>query len=142
MFFLQTPPLQNHTNFSIQAIDTDFLSRIAVTSGSLTQDVTTVNCALLGGTRATQAICTGASAVQGLGNGTQTTTLASSQLNYVPVTVTAGVENMNAVSHSPSSPSGSSGGTSGGGGSGSATSSAGAAVATVVRYAVGVVVRL
>ncbi|TKA24765.1 hypothetical protein B0A50_05753 [Salinomyces thailandicus] len=54
----------------------------------------TVDCHLEGGTRASQAMCTGHSVIAGLGNGTDTTTLASSQLNYVPITVTAGQENL------------------------------------------------
>ncbi|KAI6954672.1 hypothetical protein KC321_g16215, partial [Hortaea werneckii] len=57
-------------------------------------DLVTMNCRMDGGTRASQAMCTGHSVIPGLGNGTDTTTLASSQLNYVPVTITAGVENL------------------------------------------------
>ncbi|KAI7286078.1 hypothetical protein KC345_g1350 [Hortaea werneckii] len=57
-------------------------------------DLVTMNCRMDGGTRASQAMCTGHSVIPGLGNGTETTTLASSQLNYVPVTITAGVENL------------------------------------------------
>jgi hypothetical protein len=61
---------------------------IASSGASLAQPVTTVLCDLIGGTSVTQAICTGISA--GPGNGSQTTTLGSSQISYYPITVTAG----------------------------------------------------
>ncbi|KAI7608768.1 hypothetical protein KC346_g9483 [Hortaea werneckii] len=63
-------------------------------------DLVTMNCRMDGGARASQAMCTGHSVIPGLGNGTDTTTLASSQLNYVPVTITAGVENLMRVTAS------------------------------------------
>ncbi|EMC97212.1 hypothetical protein BAUCODRAFT_32953 [Baudoinia panamericana UAMH 10762] len=58
------------------------------TNGSLIHPVTTVSCNLIGGTRATQAVCTGYTMPNGARNASQVTTLSSSQLNYVPVMVT------------------------------------------------------
>ncbi|KAK6396589.1 hypothetical protein LTR65_008487 [Meristemomyces frigidus] len=110
---------------------TDSEAQVIGTNTSLTPDIMTVNCALLGGTVATEAICTGYSL-----NSTQTTTLASALLNYVPVTITAGVSKMasgtSQGSNTLSNPT-----TTGGGGASSATN-AGAPMAPVVRYAVGV----
>ncbi|RMZ00371.1 hypothetical protein D0864_03757 [Hortaea werneckii] len=80
-------------------------------------DLVTMNCRMDGGARASQAMCTGHSVIPGLGNGTDTTTLASSQLNYVPVTITAGVENLMRVAASS--------GTMGAGGEGSGESGGG-----------------
>lgn len=79
-----------------------------------------------GGTRASQAMCTGHSVIPGLGNGTDTTTLASSQLNYVPVTITAGVENLMRVSASGTMGNGEGGSGEGGGGEGGDGSGEGA----------------
>ncbi|TKA82313.1 hypothetical protein B0A55_01443 [Friedmanniomyces simplex] len=76
---------------------------VAATGASLVPDVTTVACSLYGGTRATSAVCTAYSAVMAAGipggpgmppggmmnNGTQTTTLASSQISYIPITLNA-----------------------------------------------------
>lgn len=108
---------------------------------SLIADLTTVNCNLIGGTRASQAICTGSSAIPGLGNGTQTTTLASSQINYVAVTVTAGATKLASIAAQATGTNTASGSSSTGAGGAGASSSraAGAAMATVARYAVGAV---
>ncbi|KAF2722546.1 hypothetical protein K431DRAFT_293443 [Polychaeton citri CBS 116435] len=57
-----------------------------------------VNCELHGGTRATKAICTSHSVIQGLGDATGTTTLASTQISYVPVFITAGQEKLQSLS--------------------------------------------
>ncbi|KAK3083570.1 hypothetical protein LTR53_020171, partial [Teratosphaeriaceae sp. CCFEE 6253] len=70
------------------------LIRVAASGSSLVPDLTTVDCSLYGGTRATSAVCTGYSTVDGMGNMTAapvTTTLAGSQVNYVAVTITAGL---------------------------------------------------
>ena len=50
----------------------------------------TINCDLAGGTRATAATCTGSSEIEGLGLVGSSTTLASTQINYATLTVTAG----------------------------------------------------
>ncbi|KAK3106705.1 hypothetical protein LTR53_018231, partial [Teratosphaeriaceae sp. CCFEE 6253] len=66
---------------------------VAASGTLLVPDLTTVDCSLYGGTRATSAVCTGYSTVDGMGNMTAapvTTTLAGSQVNYVAVTITAG----------------------------------------------------
>ncbi|KAK0260963.1 hypothetical protein B0A54_01228 [Friedmanniomyces endolithicus] len=91
---------------------------IGPTGTALLPDVTTVACSLYGGSRATSAVCTAFSAVPaqpqpppngGIGpsvmsnNGSQTTTLAQSQISYIPITI--GVTNT--VMPSPSSSSGS-----------------------------------
>jgi len=123
---------------------TDGDAQLATPGSSLTQDVMTVNCNLLGGTSATQAVCTGQSM-----NSTQTTTLAGSQLGYVAVTITAGATNMasgtaggsgSSGSGSGSSPSGSGVGAGSAGASSASETNAGvAALPTAVKYAVGVV---
>ncbi|KAI7088679.1 hypothetical protein KC356_g3073 [Hortaea werneckii] len=81
-------------------------------------DLVTMDCRMDGGTRASQAMCTGHSVIPGLGNGTDTTTLASSQLNYVPVTITAGVENLMRVTASGTMGAGEEGSGESGGGDG------------------------
>ncbi|GAB7361405.1 hypothetical protein MBLNU230_g1461t1 [Neophaeotheca triangularis] len=64
----------------------------------------TVNCSFAGASSepsfkpASRAVCTGRSAIHGLGNVASTTTLASTQIEYVPVTVTAGLEKVAAMS--------------------------------------------
>lgn len=45
---------------------------------------------MAGGTRATAATCTGSSQIEGLGRVGSSTTLASTQINYATLTVTAG----------------------------------------------------
>ncbi|KAK1017606.1 hypothetical protein LTR54_002264 [Friedmanniomyces endolithicus] len=75
---------------------------IGPTGTALIPDVTTVACSLYGGSRATSAVCTAFSAIPaaapppphgGIGpgalsnNGSQTTTLAQSQISYVPITI-------------------------------------------------------
>jgi len=45
---------------------------------------------MVGGTRATAATCTGSSQIEGLGRVGSSTTLASTQINYATLTVTAG----------------------------------------------------
>jgi hypothetical protein len=45
---------------------------------------------MAGGTRATAATCTGSSEIEGLGRVGSSTTLASTQINYATLTVTAG----------------------------------------------------
>jgi len=45
---------------------------------------------MAGGTRATAATCTGSSVIEGLGRVGSSTTLASTQINYATLTVTAG----------------------------------------------------
>lgn len=45
---------------------------------------------MVGGTRATAATCTGSSEIEGLGRVGSSTTLASTQINYATLTVTAG----------------------------------------------------
>jgi len=60
---------------------------------SLVRGVTTVSCALYGGTSATSADCTGVSALPSdnfSANSTTTTILNASQISYMPITITAG----------------------------------------------------
>lgn len=45
---------------------------------------------MAGGTRATAATCTGSSQIEGLGRVGSSTTLASTQINYATLTITAG----------------------------------------------------
>lgn len=47
---------------------------------------------------ATSAVCTGVSAIPGLGRAQSISTLASSEINYIPVTVTAGYQKLAAAS--------------------------------------------
>lgn len=49
---------------------------------------------------ATSAVCVGSSAVSGLGVVVTTSTLASTQVSYVPVTITAGIQKIIEASHS------------------------------------------
>ena len=75
----------NHTNTLQNFIQLTFHS------GSVEKDAgATINCDLRGGTRATAATCTGRSVIDGLGTVAWTSTLASTQLSYAPVTITAG----------------------------------------------------
>lgn len=71
----------------------------------MTAQPLTVQCELVGAhlsdtpmAGATSAVCTGASAIPGLGRVQSTSTLASSEINYVPVTVTAGAQKLVAAS--------------------------------------------
>lgn len=50
----------------------------------------TINCNLVGGTRATAATCTSSSQISGLGLVGSSSTLASTQIDYATFTVTAG----------------------------------------------------
>ncbi|KXT00638.1 hypothetical protein AC579_865 [Pseudocercospora musae] len=67
----------------------------------------TMHCALVGAHTtenpfhgATSAVCVGSSAVSGLGVVVTTSTLASTQVSYVPVTITAGMQKIIEASHS------------------------------------------
>jgi len=86
----------------------------------------TVNCALLGGSSATGAVCTGQSASANL---TQTTTLNSSQISYVPVTVTAGATKLASIA-SQATGSASSGSSGSAKATGSSTATGGSASAS------------
>lgn len=54
---------------------------------------------------ATSAVCTNSSAISGLGEMGSTSTLASTEINYFPVTITAGYEKLIAAATMTSSPS-------------------------------------
>jgi len=58
----------------------------------------TINCNMSGGTRATAATCTGSSQIEGLGRIGSSTTLASTQINYATLTITAGRASLAAAS--------------------------------------------
>ena len=75
----------------------------------------TINCNMAGGTRATAATCTGSSQIEGLGRVGSSTTLASTQINYATLTVTAGRAMLAAASEAAAQASnGESGGEGGG----------------------------
>ncbi|KAF2166884.1 hypothetical protein M409DRAFT_22936 [Zasmidium cellare ATCC 36951] len=72
---------------------------------TMTAEPLTMQCQLVGAHLydtpmhgATSAVCTGASAIAGLGRVQSTSTLASSEINYVPVTITAGAQKLAAAS--------------------------------------------
>lgn len=78
----------------------------------MTAQPLTVHCELLGAHLsdtlmhgATSAVCTGTSAIPGLGRAQSTSTLASSEINYVPVIVTAGYQKLAAASTMTLAPS-------------------------------------
>ena len=84
----------------------DFGSSVTLTEGQSTliytmryddQSPATVNCNLEGRPYATAATCTGRSAISGLGNVASTSTLASSQISYASVPITAGAAKLTAV---------------------------------------------
>ena len=62
-----------------------------------------------GGTRATAATCTGSSQIEGLGRVGSSTTLASTQINYATLTVTAGRAMLAAASEAAAQASGEAG---------------------------------
>ncbi|KAK5127505.1 hypothetical protein LTR85_006844 [Meristemomyces frigidus] len=116
---------------------TDGEAQVVGSGTSLVPDIMTVNCAILGGTSATEAICTGHSY-----NTTQTRTLASALMHYATVTITAGASKMASGSpqgsntlQSPTTTGGS-----GAAGASSATAAGAPAMATLARYAAGVAV--
>jgi len=84
----------------------------------------TINCNLSGGTRATAATCTGSSHIPGLGRVGSSTTLASTQIDYATLTVTAGREMLARASEAAQQAGESE---SGGGGEGGGGESSGAA---------------
>ena len=85
----------------------------------------TVECLLEGGTRATAATCTGTSAIPGLGTEMWTSTLASTQISYAPITITAGAEKLTTVPKRI------------GGSDGNSTRAAGVGTTPDVRWALG-----
>lgn len=71
----------------------------------MTAQPLTIQCQLVGAhlteipmNGATSAVCTAASNIPGLGIVGSTSTLASSEINYIPVTVTAGAQKLAAAS--------------------------------------------
>ncbi|WPG98266.1 Hypothetical protein R9X50_00105400 [Acrodontium crateriforme] len=71
--------------------DSSLLGSGSTSASSAPLEITS-NCQLYGAPRATSAVCTGNNAVSGLGNAASSTTLASSELNYMPVIITAGAQ--------------------------------------------------
>jgi len=80
---------------------------------------------MVGGTRATAATCTGSSQIEGLGRVGSSTTLASTQINYATLTVTAGRAMLAAASEAAAQASNGESGGEGGGDSNAASSSFG-----------------
>lgn len=60
------------------------------TDTSIARSGATINCNMVGGTRATAATCTSSSQISGLGLVGSSSTLASTQIDYVTFTITAG----------------------------------------------------
>jgi hypothetical protein len=77
---------------------------------------------MVGGTRATAATCTGSSQIEGLGRVGSSTTLASTQINYATLTVTAGRSMLAAASEAAAQASSDEGGGEGGGDKNAASS--------------------
>jgi hypothetical protein len=77
---------------------------------------------MVGGTRATAATCTGSSQIEGLGRVGSSTTLASTQINYATLTVTAGRAMLAAASEAAAQASNGESGGEGGGDSNAASS--------------------
>lgn len=79
-----TTTINHQLTLSLRPGTSDIPSPTASNSGA------TINCNMAGGTRATAATCTGSSQIEGLGRVGSSTTLASTQIDYATLTVTAG----------------------------------------------------
>ena len=78
---------------------------------------------MAGGTRATAATCTGSSEIEGLGRVGSSTTLASTQIDYATLTVTAGRQLLAQASEAAAQASSEGSGGGGSGGESAASSS-------------------